>query len=133
MATTAVPEQLVSTNPATHEQVGAVVRTQPSEVPALVAAARAAYEQWAAQSVAAHSRVLRNVVRVLLARADEIVETVVAETAKPRTEAIASELYAACDQASWLARSAPSVLAEERVSFPQLHLKTKHGKLIYEP
>src|SRR5919204_6308581 len=133
MATTTTPEQLVSINPATHEQVGAVSRTQPSELPALVAAARAAQEPWAGQSLADRARVLREAVRVIRARADEIVASVVAETAKPRTEAIANELYAACDQAWWLARNAPSVLAEESVPFPQLHLKGKRGKLLYEP
>src|SRR3982750_3412412 len=87
MATTAAPEQL---------------RTQPSELPALVAAARAAQEQWAQRSARERAHVLREAVRVIRRRADEIVETVVAETAKPRTEAIANELFAAADHASWL-------------------------------
>ena len=118
MATTTAPEQL---------------RTQPSELPTLVAAARAAQEQWAQRSARARAQVLREAVRVIRRRADEIVETVVAETAKPRTEAIANELFAAADQATWLAKNAPALLAEEPVSFPQLHLKTKKGRLLYEP
>jgi succinate-semialdehyde dehydrogenase/glutarate-semialdehyde dehydrogenase len=133
MATTAAPDRLVSVNPATQEPVGAVVRTQPSDLPSRVAAARAAQEQWAARSLLDRAGVLREAVRVIRVHADEIAETVVAETAKPRTEAISNELLPALDQAAWLARNAPSVLAEERVSFSQLHLKAKKGTLIYEP
>lgn len=133
MATTATPDQLVSINPATHEQVGAVARTRPSDMRSLVAAARAAQEQWASRDVSERAHVLREAVRVIRRHADAIADTVVAETAKPRTEAIANELYAACDQALWLAQNAPSLLRDEAVSFPQLHLKAKKGRLIYEP
>src|SRR5262245_38932594 len=133
MATTIAPDLLVSTNPATRERVGAVPRTQPHELPTLVAAARAAQAQWAVCGDAERAHVLREAVHVIRRRADEIVETIVAETAKPRTEAIANELFAAADQAHWLAKNAPSVLAEERVTFSQLHLKAKRGRLIYEP
>src|SRR3954447_21122166 len=112
MATTAAPEQ---------------------QLPARVAAARAAQERWATRTPAERAQVLREAVRVILRRADEIVETVIAETAKPRTEAISNELFAAADHASWLAKNVPSLLRDEPVSFPQLHLKAKKGKLIYEP
>src|SRR4051812_49067624 len=118
MATTAAPEQ---------------GRTQPSELHALVAAAHAAQEQWAARGAAERAQVLRETVRVILRRADEIADTVVAETAKPRTEAISNELFAAADHASWLAKNAPSLLRDEPVSFPQLHPKAKKGRLLYEP
>ena len=45
MATTAAPE-LVSVNPATLEPVGSVRRTDPGELPGIVAASRAAQERW---------------------------------------------------------------------------------------
>ncbi len=57
MATTAIPE-LVSVNPATLQPVGAVHRTDPADVPRLVAAARAAQEQWARLGAGGRSRVL---------------------------------------------------------------------------
>ena len=53
--------------------------------------------------------------------------------AKPRTEAIANELYTAVDHATWLAKHAPRILRDERVRFPQLHLKTKKAWLVHEP
>ncbi len=132
MATTAAPE-LVSVNPATLEPVGAVRRTDPDEIGAIVAAARLAQERWHAAGPDARARVLHEAGRVLRARADAIADSVMAETAKPRTEAIAHDLYPAVDHAAWLAKHASRVLRDERVRFPQLHLKMKKAWLVYEP
>ena len=133
MATTAAPE-LVSVNPATLEPVGAVRRTDPDELPRVVAAARAAQEQWRAAGPSARARgTARSRHELVRVHADEIADSIVAETAKPRTEAIANELFTAVDHALWLAKHAPRVLADERVRFSQLHLKTKKAWLLYEP
>jgi acyl-CoA reductase-like NAD-dependent aldehyde dehydrogenase len=132
MVTTAAPE-LVSVNPATLEPVGSVRCTDPSEVPDVVAAARAAQERWAVVPPAARARVVRDAAGIVRLHADDIVDTVVAETAKPRTEAITSDLYTAVDHAAWLAKHAPRILADERIRFAPLHLKTKQGWLVYQP
>ncbi|HZR96918.1 MAG TPA: aldehyde dehydrogenase family protein [Gaiellaceae bacterium] len=132
MATTAAPE-LVSVNPATLELVGSVRRTDPAEVAHAVAGARRAQERWRAVPLRDRAAVLREAARVLRRRADEIADVVVGETAKPRTEAIATELYAAVDHALWLARNAPAVLADERVELTQLHLRMKKAWLVHEP
>src|SRR5690349_17398654 len=99
----------------------------------LVAAARAAQEQWARRSLAERAAVLHEAVRVIRVHADGIAATVMAETGKPRTEAIANELYAAADHAQWLSRNVERVLRDEPLPVPQLHLKTKRAKLVYEP
>jgi acyl-CoA reductase-like NAD-dependent aldehyde dehydrogenase len=99
----------------------------------LVAAARAAQEQWERRSPPERASVLREAVRVIRRHADAIADTVVAETAKPRTEAIANELYAAADHAQWLSRNLESVLRDEPVPLTQLHLKTKRAWIVYEP
>jgi acyl-CoA reductase-like NAD-dependent aldehyde dehydrogenase len=130
---TAVSTELVSVNPATLEPVGSVRRTEPDEVAAAVRAARAAQTRWCEVSLRERAAALRDVARLVRARADAIVDSIVAETAKPRTEAIANELYTAVDHAGWLAGAAPKVLADERVAFTQLHLKTKKAWLVHEP
>ena len=99
----------------------------------LVAAARAAQEQWARRPLVERAAVLRETVRVIRSHADEIAATVMSETGKPRTEAIANELYAAADDAQWLSRNVERVLRDEPLPMPQLHLKTKRAKLVYEP
>jgi acyl-CoA reductase-like NAD-dependent aldehyde dehydrogenase len=132
MATTAASE-LVSVNPATLEAVGSVRRTDPGEVADAVAAAGAAQERWRGVALRERAEVFRRAARVLREHADEIADVVVAETAKPRTEAIANELYPAVDHAQWLARNTERVLADERVAMTQLHLRTKKAWLVYEP
>jgi acyl-CoA reductase-like NAD-dependent aldehyde dehydrogenase len=132
MATSTSPE-LVSVNPATQEVVGSVRRTDPDDLPAVVGAAGAAQERWWAFGPAARAEVLRSAARVVRAHADEIASSIVAETAKPGTEAIANELYTAVDHARWLGRNAPRVLCDERVRMAQLHLKAKKARLVYEP
>ena len=132
MATTSAPE-LVSVSPATLEPVGSVVRTDPGELRSIVAAAAAAQEQWRSLGATARGDVLREAGRVVRAHADEIAGIVCAETAKPRTEAIAHDLYPAVDHAAWLARNAARVLADEPIRFTQLHLRTKKASLLHEP
>jgi succinate-semialdehyde dehydrogenase/glutarate-semialdehyde dehydrogenase len=99
----------------------------------LVAAARAAQEQWARRSLTERAAVLREAVRVVRFHADEIASAVMEETGKPRTEAIANELYAAADHARWLSRNLERVLRDEPVPVTQLHLKTKRARIVYEP
>lgn len=98
-----------------------------------VAAARRARERWRLTGLSARAAVLRAVARAARTHADAIADSIVAETGKPRTEAVANELYAAVDHAAWLAREAPRLLRDERVRFHQLHLKTKRAWLVYEP
>ncbi|HVM58560.1 MAG TPA: aldehyde dehydrogenase family protein [Gaiellaceae bacterium] len=132
MATASAPE-LVSVNPATLEPVGSVPRTDPGGLRSIVAAAAAAQEQWRSLGATARGSVLREAGRVVRERADEIADVVCAETAKPRTEAIAHDLYPAVDHAAWLARNAARVLADEPIRFSQLHLRTKKAWLLHEP
>jgi acyl-CoA reductase-like NAD-dependent aldehyde dehydrogenase len=103
------------------------------DVSSLVAAARAAQERWSRRELAARAAVLLEAVRVLRAHADAIADTVIAETRKPRTEAVVNELYAACDHARWLGRNLERVLRDEPVELTQLHLRTKKAWLLHEP
>jgi succinate-semialdehyde dehydrogenase/glutarate-semialdehyde dehydrogenase len=131
MAATA--SELVSVNPATLVPVGSVRRTEPEELPAAIAAARAAQERWSRWGARTRAEVLHAVARAVRGHADEIVSSIVAETAKPRTEALANEIFTAVDHGQWLARHSGRILRDERVPVPQLHLKTKRARLVYEP
>jgi succinate-semialdehyde dehydrogenase/glutarate-semialdehyde dehydrogenase len=133
VATTTSARELVSVNPATLEVAGSVLRTGPGDVHDAVERSREAQRPWATLDADARAAVLRRAAAVVREHADPIADSIVAETAKPRTEAIANELYAAVDHARWLAREAPRVLRDERVRFTQLHLKAKRAWLVYEP
>lgn len=99
---------------------------------AVDAAARAA-EAWRGTSLDLRARVLRDAVRVVLDRADEIAATVSSETGKPRTEAISHDLFPSLDHASWLARNAGKVLRRRRIRYSQPHLLHKRAWETLEP
>ncbi|HEV2591403.1 MAG TPA: aldehyde dehydrogenase family protein [Gaiellaceae bacterium] len=120
-------------NPATLDVVGSVAADDPSSAPARVSAAAAAQSSWAERTPRERAGALRALLRIVLARADEIADTVIAETAKPRVEAFTTELFPAADALAWLARSAPRLLAPDRVRFTQPHLLHKRGRTVYEP
>ena len=128
-----VAGELHSYNPATLELVGSVRTTSPEEIAELVAEARLAQDRWAQEELAARKKLLVDVARVLLDRMDEIAATVTAETGKPLTESLASELLVAVENLRFLATSVESVLAPERLRFPQPYLWHKRGWLVYEP
>src|SRR5437879_6249568 len=99
------------------------VTTAPGAVADPVVRARAAQSVWAGATLRERSALLRRLSAVVLARADEIADVVVAETGKPRVEAYTTELYPALDSAAWLAKNVERVLAPERVRYPQPHLR----------
>jgi acyl-CoA reductase-like NAD-dependent aldehyde dehydrogenase len=124
----AASRELRVVNPATLELVGSVETTPPGAVQGLVGEARAAHEAWRWTPA-----FFADVAERVLDRAEEIADVVVAETGKPRIEAYTSELFPALDALVWLARNAPTVLAPERVRYPQLYLRQKRARIFYEP
>lgn len=131
--TVAVATELRVVNPATLEPVGVVPVTDAAGVAARLAAARTAQAAWAETPAGEKRTALERLARLVLDRADEIADTVVAETAKPRVEAYTTELYPALDAVTWLIKNAAGVLAPERLRYRQPHLLQKRGWLLYEP
>jgi acyl-CoA reductase-like NAD-dependent aldehyde dehydrogenase len=97
-------------NPATLAEVAVVAATEPDGIGEIVAEARLAQERWAREPFARRTRVLRDAAHVLLQSGDEIAGTIVAETGKPRLEAITTELFVCLDTLVWLARHAERAL-----------------------
>ncbi len=107
--------------------------TDPAEVPALLARARAAQQQWQAKPLRERCAQMERLRDVIFDSRDEIVEAITRETGKPRVEAILAEIALAIDTAGFLARRAPRWLRPERVPHHNLALKAKSGWLEYEP
>ncbi len=78
--------QLTSTNPATGETVWTGPEATPSEVAAAVAAARAAFPDWADRPRQDRIEAVKRYQAVLKARADRLAETIANETGKPLWE-----------------------------------------------
>src|SRR5438876_1633613 len=129
--TLAAATELRVVNPATLEPVATVPMIDADAVAVRVAAARPAQERWAKTPVREKRATLGRLGRLVLDRADEIADTVVAETAKPRVEAFTTELYPALDAVAWLTKHAAAVLPPERLRDPQPHLLHKRSRLPY--
>jgi acyl-CoA reductase-like NAD-dependent aldehyde dehydrogenase len=125
--------RIASVNPATGEVLGELDSAGPAEVRAAVARARAAQPEW--HSLGARNRilVLRRFQRLLLARKTDIAQRISQETGKPQTEALLTEVLVVLDAARFLIDNAFAILREQALSHGNIAMKTKAGRILYEP
>ncbi len=134
MAATATPiNALPSIDPATGEVLAHVATTSPSQVPQLVAQARAAQTKWAATPIVDRCVLLTKLREQVLASRNSLADAVVRESGKPRVEALFADVFVSLDTAAYYARHAPILLRDERVPHHALAAKTKSGKIAHEP
>lgn len=127
------PRVLVSTNPATGEVVGTYARATADEVRAAVETARKAQPAWAALGVRKRMAIVRLFRKLLNERTPEVAELITREAGKPVPEAIAAEVLVVEDAAEFSARHAVEVLRDEPVPHSNPAMKTKRGRMVYEP
>jgi len=75
-------------------------------------------------------RVLRD---CMMASRDVLANAVVAESGKPRVEALFADLFVALDTAQYFSKNGAKLLRSERVPHHSSAGKAKSGRLIYEP
>lgn len=95
--------------------VGELAVTPPADIPNRVQRARAVQEGWASLEPRDRVRRLRGLVEAVGDRAQEIEETIVAETGKPRAEALV-EVVTILDLLRYYLKVAPGFLGPQRVS-----------------
>ncbi len=94
--------------------------------------AQAAYVQQRGLTLDERLGQIRAVKKAILARRESIVERVMAEVGKSRTDALIAEIIGAVDWLEWLERRARKVLADEKVPTP-ITLLGKKSRLYHEP
>ena len=92
MATAEAAATIAVENPATGETDPRGAGDAPDEVAALVARARAAQPGWEALGYEGRGRILKRAQKWLLEHADEVADTIVAETGKAREDALLVEV-----------------------------------------
>ena len=122
---------LLSTNPATGEEVGRFPVADAAEVAATVTRAREAAAWWAALGFAGRRARLLRWRASLANRIEELAELVHRETGKPVAEAIV-ESAGAIDHVAWAARHARSVLGPRRVGSTLMQIEYA-SHLEYQP
>mgnify|MGYP001821096614 FL=1 len=97
-------------SPVNLEPTGELICANSEDVAAAIAKARAAQPAWAATSMKERSAIIERALQVVLERQDEIIDTVVAETGKARTDAMSMEVFSVADQLCYYAKNAERFL-----------------------
>ena len=122
---------ITSINPANGSVLAELPDQTPEEVRAAIASARAAQFEWGKLSTSARCRRVLRFAEVLMARAEDVIDTIVAEGGKTRLEALGMEVIVVADLVRYFTKHAPEMLAPEPIT---LHLlKHRASYLKYVP
>ena len=134
MAATAIPiDTLPSINPATGEVVGHFEKTSPALVQGIVSRARVVQGEWAKRSVRDRCAKFKTLGERVMASRNELAETVVRESGKPRVEALFADIFVTLDSAKYWSENGVSALRAQTVPHHSTAAKAKRGYLVYEP
>lgn len=134
MTATAIPlETIPSIDPATGKILAQFEKTLLAAMPEILMQARAAQVAWAGVAVEKRCAQFRKLRECIMASRDELANTVVAESGKPRVEALFADLFVALDTAAYFAKSGVSLLRSERVPHHSTAAKAKSGQVVYDP
>jgi succinate-semialdehyde dehydrogenase/glutarate-semialdehyde dehydrogenase len=125
------PDVIIAQNPATGARLAEIAVSSADEVRAAVGRARHAQKGWGTLPVAERARRVAAWKDELVARADEVVDAIVAESGKTRTEALGMEVMLVIDLIDYFARRAEDILAPR--SIPLHLLKHRKSTLHYVP
>lgn len=113
--------------------IGDLVCANRADVDAAVARAREAQPSWAALSFRERAAFMQRALRVLLARQDEVVDTVVRETGKARLDALSMEIFAAADSLCYYAKNARRFLKPRKERVHGMLGIVKQLRIVYKP
>ncbi|MBQ6641507.1 MAG: aldehyde dehydrogenase family protein [Saccharopolyspora sp.] len=120
-------------SPVDQQCVGELDISSKDDVDQAISRARAAQTAWAARPVKERAAIVRSAVDELVARRDEIIATLQAETGKPRAEALAIEIVPACDFLNHWSSRAHRDLRDERRKVHGYIRPLKKLRIHYQP
>ncbi len=129
----AARETIISTNPATGEQLGELTCATVDEVHEAVRRARHAQPAWQALPLKERVAVVKRFQQNLSEQREEAATLISREAGKPVAEAFTTEILVVMDAAEFCIRTAHSFMRDEPVPHANLAMKTKRGKLVREP
>ena len=92
-----------------------------------------AQTEWARVPIRERCNRLRGLRDTIMSSRNALVDAVVAESGKPRVEALFADIFVAVDTAEYFAKNVERLLQPERVPHHSLAAKAKSGNLTYEP
>lgn len=134
MAATAIPlDTIPSIDPATGKVLAQIEKTPPAVLPEIVSRARAAQAAWSVVSIEKRCAQLGVLRERMMASRDALADTVVAESGKPRVEALFADIFVSLDTAQYFSKNGARLLRPERVPHHSTAAKAKTGRLVYDP
>ncbi len=119
--------------PADLSPLGEIEVNTASDVREALEGARRAQVGWGELPLTERVRYMERALEILLARQDEFVQTIIAESGKAQTEALMIEIFAACDALRYFSRRALEVLTPEKRSMHGVLSWTKRLRVVYRP
>jgi succinate-semialdehyde dehydrogenase/glutarate-semialdehyde dehydrogenase len=127
------PNEIISYDPATGDEIGRVPQTSAGDVRLAVDRSRIAFRTWRTTSFAERRRLVIKAREVILSEIDEIAGLISAESGKPFAEAIAMEIAPVLDLMQYFARNAQKLLRPRKVRIGLYALLARSSKIVYHP
>lgn len=120
-------------SPVTLEPIGELVCANTEDVANAIAKARTAQPAWAATPMSERTAIVERALKIVLERQDEIIDTVVRETGKARTDAMSMEVFSVADQLCYYAKNAPKFLKSHKRKVHGMLGLMKQLRIVYKP
>ena len=120
-------------SPVTLEPTGELVCANADDVAAAISKARVAQQAWARTSMKERAAVLERALQVVIRRQDDIIDTVVQETGKARTDAMSMEVFSVADQLCYYAKNAAKFLRPHKRRVHGMLGLMKQLRIVYKP
>ena len=120
-------------SPVTLEPTGELVCANDEDVALAIGAAREAQREWAKTSMKERAAVLERALRIVIRRQDDIIDTVVNETGKARTDAMSMEVFSVADQLCYYAKNAEKFLKPRKRRIHGMLGLMKQLRIVYKP
>ncbi|KAA1188467.1 aldehyde dehydrogenase family protein [Pseudohalioglobus sediminis] len=120
-------------SPVTLEPTGELICANEEDVASAIQRARAAQPAWAATSMGERSAIVERALKIVLQKQDEIIDTVVRETGKARTDAMSMEVFSVADQLCYYAKNAEKFLQPRKRKVHGLLGLMKQLRIVYKP
>jgi acyl-CoA reductase-like NAD-dependent aldehyde dehydrogenase len=119
------------TNPINKQGLYAIKETDEQQVTAMHSHARSVYKELKLTDLQERMHELVKIRNKIFDQQEAIVERVMNETGKSRTDALVSEVLGVLDYLDWLIKNAPRILADKKVSTP-ISLMGKKSKVLHQ-
>ncbi|MEH6591017.1 MAG: aldehyde dehydrogenase family protein [Halioglobus sp.] len=120
-------------SPIDMEPIGELICANEDDVKAAITKARKTQPSWAATSMRQRREIVERALQVVLARQDEIIDTVVRETGKAKTDAMSMEVFSVADSLCYYAKHAEKFLKPRKRKVHGVIGIIKQLRIVYKP